>query len=66
MDDQGVKKGIKPILLIRREWGIVLTFFGYAAGLLIPQRVFDRFGIDGQAHMAIAYWRIPRIQGARV
>jgi len=37
------------------HWGIVLTFFGHAGGLLIPQSVFDRFGIDGQAHMAIAY-----------
>lgn len=38
------------------HWGIVLTFVGHAGGLLIPQRVFDRFGIDSQAHLAIAYW----------
>jgi nitrate reductase gamma subunit len=36
--------------------GIVLTIFGHAGGLLIPQHVFDRFGIDAQGHMAIAYW----------
>ena len=38
------------------HWGIVLTFLGHAGGLLIPQWVFDRFGIDSQAHLAIAYW----------
>jgi nitrate reductase gamma subunit len=38
------------------HWGIVLTFLGHAGGLLIPQRVFDLFGIDSQAHLAIAYW----------
>lgn len=36
--------------------GIILTVFGHAGGLLIPQRVFDAFGIDAQGHMAIAYW----------
>lgn len=35
--------------------GIILTFFGHAGGLLIPQRVFDAFGIDAQGHMVIAY-----------
>ena len=38
------------------HWGIVLTFFGHAGGLLIPQHVFDRFGIDSQMHLAVAYW----------
>jgi nitrate reductase gamma subunit len=38
------------------HWGIVFTFLGHASGLLIPQRVFDFFGIDSQAHLAIAYW----------
>lgn len=38
------------------HWGIVLTFAGHAGGLLIPQRVFDLLGIDGRAHLAIAYW----------
>lgn len=36
--------------------GIILTIFGHAGGLLIPQRVFDALGIDAQGHMAIAYW----------
>jgi len=38
------------------HWGIVFTFLGHAGGLLIPQRVFDRFGIHSQAHLMIAYW----------
>ena len=38
------------------HWGIVFTFLGHAGGLLIPQSVLDRFGIDSQAHMDIAYW----------
>ena len=38
------------------HWGIVFTFLGHAGGLLIPQRVFDLFGIDSQAHLTIAYW----------
>lgn len=36
--------------------GIILTVFGHAGGLLIPQTVFDAFGIDAEGHMAIAYW----------
>jgi len=38
------------------HWGIVFTFLGHAGGLLIPQSVMDRFGIDSQVHMEIAYW----------
>jgi nitrate reductase gamma subunit len=38
------------------HWGIVFTFLGHAGGLLIPQSLLDRFGIDSQAHMEIAYW----------
>jgi nitrate reductase gamma subunit len=38
------------------HWGIVLTFLGHAGGMLIPQSVFDRFGIDSRAHMSLAYW----------
>lgn len=38
------------------HWGIIFTFFGHAAGLLIPQRVLDRFGIDSHAHLTLAYW----------
>jgi nitrate reductase gamma subunit len=35
--------------------GIVLTFVGHAGGLLIPQKYYDLFGIDSQAHLAIAH-----------
>lgn len=38
------------------HWGIVLTFMGHAGGLLIPQSLFDRFGIDSRTHLMIAYW----------
>ena len=38
------------------HWGILLTFFGHAGGLLIPQTIYDMVGIDGQAHTRIAYW----------
>ncbi|MCB2170942.1 MAG: respiratory nitrate reductase subunit gamma [Deltaproteobacteria bacterium] len=38
------------------HWGIVFTFLGHAGGLLMPQRILDRFGIDSQTHMEIAYW----------
>ena len=36
--------------------GILLTLAGHAGGLLVPQVVFDRVGIDSEAHLAIAYW----------
>jgi len=38
------------------HWGIVFTFLGHAAGLLMPQQVLDRLGVSAQAHLAIAYW----------
>ena len=38
------------------HWGIVFTFLGHAGGLLIPQSVLDRLGINSQIHMDIAYW----------
>ncbi|MEJ2656712.1 MAG: respiratory nitrate reductase subunit gamma [Desulfobacterales bacterium] len=38
------------------HWGILLTLLGHAGGLLIPQRVFDVFGINGQTHTIIAYY----------
>jgi len=38
------------------HWGIVFTFLGHAGGLLMPQRVLDRLGINSQAHIEIAYW----------
>jgi nitrate reductase gamma subunit len=36
------------------HWGILMTLFGHAGGLLIPQRVYDAFGIDAQIHTRIA------------
>ena len=38
------------------HWGILLTLFGHAGGLLIPQRIFDVFGIDATDHTAIAHY----------
>lgn len=38
------------------HWGIILTFFGHAGGMLIPQRYYDLVGIDDRAHLAIAHW----------
>lgn len=38
------------------HWGIILTFFGHAGGMLIPQPYFDLVGIDEQAHLTIAHW----------
>jgi nitrate reductase gamma subunit len=38
------------------HWGILLTLLGHAGGLLIPQTLFDMVGIDGQAHLRVAYW----------
>ena len=37
------------------HYGIILTFVGHAGGMLIPQRIFDFFGIRAEAHLAIAY-----------
>ncbi len=38
------------------HWGILGTLMGHAGGLLIPQSLFDRVGIDGAFHTEIAYW----------
>lgn len=38
------------------HFGIIATFMGHAGGLLIPQSVFDVFGIDARIHLAIAHW----------
>jgi nitrate reductase gamma subunit len=38
------------------HFGIIATFMGHAGGLLIPQSVFDIFGITARMHMAIAHW----------
>lgn len=36
------------------HYGIILTFVGHFAGLLMPQYVYDQFGINGQIHTRIA------------
>ncbi len=36
------------------HYGVVLTFIGHFGGLLIPQIVYDHFGINGQTHTRIA------------
>jgi nitrate reductase gamma subunit len=36
--------------------GIILTYFGHAGGLLIPQRYYDTLGISSDMHLAIAHW----------
>jgi nitrate reductase gamma subunit len=38
------------------HWGILLTLFGHAGGLLIPQTLFDAMGINGETHTEIAYY----------
>jgi nitrate reductase gamma subunit len=38
------------------HWGIILTFFGHAGGLLTPQRWLDRVGITAQMHDFIAIY----------
>ena len=36
--------------------GILGTLAGHAGGLLIPQRLFDLVGLNGEAHTALAYY----------
>ena len=36
------------------HYGILLTFFGHAGGMLIPQSLFDLFGFSGEAHTRIS------------
>lgn len=38
------------------HWGMLLTLFGHAGGLLIPQRFLDLVGIDGATHTIIAHY----------
>jgi nitrate reductase gamma subunit len=45
------------------HFGILATLAGHAAGLLIPQTVFDMVGIDGVAHTALAHY-VGRVVGA--
>ncbi len=49
LDRGGLRIGITAF-----HWGILMTLFGHAGGLLIPQRVYDAFGIDAQIHTRIA------------
>jgi nitrate reductase gamma subunit len=49
------KKALYPGITLF-HWGILLTLLGHAGGLLIPQRLFDMAGINGQTHSQIAYW----------
>lgn len=36
------------------HYGIVFTFIGHFMGLLVPQSVYDAFGISGETHTRIA------------
>jgi nitrate reductase gamma subunit len=47
------KESLKAASLVF-HYGIILTFVGHAGGLLIPQSVYDQFGIDGRVHTRIA------------
>jgi len=38
------------------HWGVILTLFGHAGGLLIPQDFYDRIGIDSATHLEMAYY----------
>lgn len=38
------------------HWGILLALFGHIGGLLIPQRIFDFVGINGETHSFIAHY----------
>lgn len=49
LDKQGLKVGITLF-----HWGILLTLFGHAGGMLIPQSLYDLAGIGSQLHTQIA------------
>jgi len=38
------------------HWGALLTLVGHAGGMLIPQRVYDLFGVNAAAHNFMAHW----------
>jgi len=44
------------------HFGILSTLAGHAAGLLIPQTVYDMVGIDAAAHTALAHY-VGRVVG---
>jgi nitrate reductase gamma subunit len=47
-------KGSLKYASVLFHFGVVLTFVGHFGGLLIPQTVYDGFGIDSQTHTRIA------------
>lgn len=49
LDKRGLKLGITLF-----HWGILLTLLGHAGGMLIPQSVYDSFGINNRTHTQIA------------
>ena len=49
LDKQGLKIGI-----ILFHWGILLTLFGHAGGMLIPQAIYDSAGINSRTHTQVA------------
>ncbi|MDR3629172.1 MAG: respiratory nitrate reductase subunit gamma [Desulfocapsaceae bacterium] len=38
------------------HWGMILVLLGHAGGLLIPQRLLDAMGINGETHTFIAHY----------
>ncbi|MCF8036879.1 MAG: respiratory nitrate reductase subunit gamma [Desulfobacteraceae bacterium] len=38
------------------HWGALLTLLGHAGGMLIPQRIYDVFGVNAAAHNFMAHW----------
>jgi nitrate reductase gamma subunit len=51
LEKEGTRLGITLF-----HWGMILTLAGHAGGMLIPQRVYDAVGIDGEAHTRMAVW----------
>jgi len=51
-----LSKGNLKVGITLFHWGIILTLFGHAGGLLIPQRLYDAVGIDGETHTKIALY----------
>ena len=49
LDRKGLRVGI-----IAFHFGILLTLFGHAGGMLIPQSVYDVFGIDARTHTRLS------------
>ncbi|RJR37203.1 MAG: respiratory nitrate reductase subunit gamma [Desulfobacteraceae bacterium] len=49
LDKGGLKVGITLF-----HWGILLTLFGHAGGMLIPQSIYDLAGVGSELHIRIA------------